>query len=204
MPPSHDCPARHSLPTLTADCSRCPLIPVKVEKGQFLPRLVDEPGALSFVASGTVTRSRHLPDASPLIFDVVPAGEAFAQRRAQAGWSDECRAVTDTHVCFAPYAMLTDALAQDPASVPRTLAVYERITDRVAEWSTLRAISSARERLARTLYLLGGSRPTWASLGALAEITGLRRETVCRALRRSPAKSRPETAPSAAPLRPTA
>ena len=62
MPSTHDCPARYSLPTLTSgDCARCPLIPVRVEKGQFLPRLVDEPGALSFVASGTVTRNAAPP-----------------------------------------------------------------------------------------------------------------------------------------------
>ena len=207
MPPIHDCPARYALPNLTAnDCARCPLIPVRVDKGQLLPRLVDQPGALSFVASGTVTRSRHLEEAPPTIFDVVPPGEAFAQRRAlaQEGWSDECRAMTDTQVCFASPALLMDALTQDPSAVPRTLAVYERMTDRVAEWSTLRATPNARERVVRTLRLLGGVRPSWASLGALAEITGLRRETVCRALRPTPDARPRGTEPSAERLRPTA
>ncbi|MBK6577997.1 MAG: Crp/Fnr family transcriptional regulator [Sandaracinaceae bacterium] len=207
MPALIDCPARYALPTLTEHgCARCPLIPVRVEKGQRLPRLLDQPGALSFVAQGTVTRARHMRDAPAMVFDVVPAGEAFAQRRAHAqdGWSDECQAMGPTQVCFAPQALLADALVQHPPSVMRTLAVYERIADRVAEWATLRAIASARERLAATLQLLGGQRPVWASLGVLGEITGLRRETVCRALRQSPRSHHAETAPSAAPLRPTA
>lgn len=166
--------------------------------------MVDEPGALTFVASGTVVRARLLPDASPLVFDVVTAGEAFAQRRADEGWADECRAMTDVKLCVVPRDVLHDALARDPASVAPTLAVYERTGDRVAEWSTLRAVSGARERLQHTLRMLGGTRPSWASLGVLAQITGLRRETVCRALRPMPRASASGTAPSAARLHPTA
>ena len=91
--------------------------------------MVDEPGALTFVASGTVVRARLLPDASPLVFDVVTAGEAFAQRRADEGWADECRAMTDVKLCVVPRDVLHDALARDPASVAPTLAVYERTGD---------------------------------------------------------------------------
>lgn len=202
-----NCPARHVLPTATADgCARCPLTPVRVEKHQLLPRLVDQPGALSFVALGTVARSRHLAEAATAIFDVVPQGEAFAQRpaRARDGGMSECRAMTSVQVCFAPPDLLESALEQHPASVMPTLGVYERMVERVAELGTLRAIPSARDRLAATLRLLGGERPAWASLAVLAEITGLRRETVCRALRPSPRSRAAEKAPSAESPRPTA
>lgn len=201
----NDCPVRHVLPIPTAHgCARCPLIRVRAERGQVLLRSLERPGALSFVAEGIVTRTHQLPDGPAVVFDVVPRGEAFSLRREQAGegWQEECRAMEPVQLCVADPAMLADALARHPPSVMHTLAVYERIAERVAEWSILRAIPSARGRLSATLLRFGGERPAWASLAVLAEITGLRRETVCRALR--PVSRARETGPSAQPRRPTA